>query len=261
MDPENPAKIDTLEKLRGVYAGPRNAAKLKCLDRLDEFSRLFIAWSPFFVLASSNAEGRCDASPRGDQPGFVEVVDDKTLQFPDRPGNNRLDTMTNLLTNGGVGMLFFIPGFDESLRINGVATISLDAALRDRFAVNGKPALAVVRVTVGEVYFHCGKALKRSRLWDPRCSAIARRFDARPDPGGADQGRVGPESAMSSKATVSDCTEQDDVQTRKVPGEALHLYGVVSMPFIQRLSHRLWPSCARSRPASTPRLIRLGRSR
>jgi predicted pyridoxine 5'-phosphate oxidase superfamily flavin-nucleotide-binding protein len=132
VDAENPARIDSLEKLRGVYAGPRNAAKLKCLDRLDEFSRLFIAWSPFFVLASSNAEGRCDASPRGDQPGFVEVVDDKTLQFPDRPG-----------------------------------TISHDAALRDRFAVNGKPALAVVRVTVDEVYFHCGKALKRSRLWDP----------------------------------------------------------------------------------------------
>ena len=167
MDVSNPARIDTLEELRVVYAGPRNAAKLKCLDRLDEFSRLFISWSPFFVLASSNAEGRCDASPRGDQPGFVEVVDDKTLQFPDRPGNNRLDTMTNLLTNGGVGMLFFIPGFDESLQINGVAGISHDAALRDRFAVNGKPALAVVRVTVDEVYFHCGKALKRSHLWDP----------------------------------------------------------------------------------------------
>jgi uncharacterized protein len=167
VDGEVPAAIDTREKLRAVYAGPRNAAKLKCLDRLDEFSRLFIAWSPFFVLASSNAEGRCDASPRGDTPGFVEVVDDKTLQFPDRPGNNRLDTMTNLMTSRGVGMLFFIPGFDESLRVNGRATISHDAALREKFAVNDKPALAVVRVTVDEVYFHCGKALKRSHLWDP----------------------------------------------------------------------------------------------
>jgi PPOX class probable FMN-dependent enzyme len=166
VDAESPASIDTLEKLRAVYGGPRNAAKLKCLDRLDEFSRLFIAWSPFFVLASSNAEGRCDASPRGDMPGFVDVVDDKTLQFPDRPGNNRLDTMSNLMASRGVGMLFFIPGFDESLRINGVATISHDAALRGKFAVNGKAALSVVRVTV-EVYFHCGKALKRSHLWDP----------------------------------------------------------------------------------------------
>src|SRR5258708_16922958 len=118
VDAGNRARIDALEKLRGVYAGPRNAAKLKCLDRLDEFSRLFIAWSPFFVLASSNAEGRCDASPRGDQPGFVEVVDDKTLQFPDRPGNNRLDTMTNLLTDGGGRVLFFIPGIDVSHRVN-----------------------------------------------------------------------------------------------------------------------------------------------
>jgi uncharacterized protein len=167
VDSEVPAAIDTLDRLRAVYTGPRNAAKLKCLDHLDEFSRLFIAWSPFFVLASSNAEGRCDASPRGDMPGFVGVVDDKTLQFPDRPGNNRLDTMTNLMTNRGVGMLFFIPGFDESLRINGQATISHDAAVREKFAVNGKPALSVVRVTVDEVYFHCGKALKRSHLWDP----------------------------------------------------------------------------------------------
>jgi PPOX class probable FMN-dependent enzyme len=167
VDAGTPARIDTLEQLRAHYAGPRTAAKLKCLDRLDEFSRLFIAWSPFFVLASSNGEGHCDASPRGDQPGFVDVVDDKVLQFPDRPGNNRLDTMTNLVTSGGVGMLFFIPGFDESLRINGNACISHDAALCEKFAVNGKPALSVVRVTVEEVYFHCGKALKRSRLWDP----------------------------------------------------------------------------------------------
>jgi len=167
VDADSPAAIDTPEKLRSVYNGPRNAAKLKCLDHLDEFSRLFIAWSPFFVLASSNAEGCCDASPRGDAPGFVEVVDDKTLQFPDRPGNNRLDTMTNLMSSRGVGLLFFIPGFDESLRVNGRATISHDAALREKFAVNGKAALAIVRVAVDEVYFHCGKALKRSRLWDP----------------------------------------------------------------------------------------------
>jgi uncharacterized protein len=167
VDTDVPAAIDTLEMLRTVYAGPRNAAKLKCLDHLDEFSRLFIAWSPFFVLASSSVDGRCDASPRGDVPGFVEVVDDKTLQFPDRPGNNRLDTLTNLMGSRGVGMLFFIPGFDESLRINGAATVTRDAALRERFAVNGKPALSVVRVRVDEVYFHCGKALKRSHLWDP----------------------------------------------------------------------------------------------
>jgi PPOX class probable FMN-dependent enzyme len=167
MDDELPTGIATHEQLRDRYGQPRAAATMKCLDRLDEFARQFIAWSPFFVLASSDGTGRLDASPRGDQPGFVEVIDDATLQFPDRPGNNRLDTMTNLLANPGVGMLFLIPGFDESLRVNGVAQLVDAPELCARFTVNGKPALSVVRVAVQEVYFHCGKALKRSRLWDP----------------------------------------------------------------------------------------------
>ena len=159
--------LDTLEKLRSNYNAPRTAASLKCQSQLDEFSRHFISWSPFFVLASSNSKGGTDASPRGDVPGFVEIVDDKTLMFPDRPGNNRLDTMTNLLTNAGVGMLFLIPGFDETLRVNGSAIVVHDAALCDQFAVDGRSALSVIRVSVEEVYFHCGKALKRSHLWDP----------------------------------------------------------------------------------------------
>jgi len=159
--------IQEVDQLRRHYARPREAAKMKCLDRLDEFSKGFIGWSPFLVLASSDATGRVDASPRGDQPGFVEVVDDRTLLIPDRPGNNRLDSMTNILTNAGVGILFFIPGFDETLRVNGTASILTDAELCARFAVQGKPALAVIRVAVQEVYFHCGKALKRSGLWNP----------------------------------------------------------------------------------------------
>jgi PPOX class probable FMN-dependent enzyme len=167
LDGKLPTTIATQEQLRARYAPPREAAAMKCLDRLDGFSRQFIAWAPFFVLASSDGAGGLDASPRGDQPGFVEVVDDTALQFPDRPGNNRLDTMTNLLTNPGVGLLFFIPGFDESLRVNGTAQILTAPDLCARFTVNGKPALSVVRVAVREVYFHCGKALKRSRLWDP----------------------------------------------------------------------------------------------
>jgi PPOX class probable FMN-dependent enzyme len=167
MDGKLPTGVASLEQLRGVYGPPREAATMKCLDRLDGFSRQFIGWSPFFVLASSDGSGNLDATPRGDQPGFVEVIDDATLQFPDRPGNNRLDTMTNLLANPGVGMLFLIPGFDESLRVNGIAQILDTPDLCARFTVNGKPALAVVRVAVKEVYFHCGKALKRSKLWDP----------------------------------------------------------------------------------------------
>lgn len=167
MDNPLPTPIETAAQLRTVYGEPREAATMKCLDRLDGFARQFIAWSPFFVLASSNGAGGSDASPRGDQPGFVEVLDDATLQFPDRPGNNRLDTMTNLMSNPGVGLLFFIPGFDETLRVNGTAKLLHDEALCARFTVNAKPALSVIRVTVREVYFHCGKALKRSKLWDP----------------------------------------------------------------------------------------------
>jgi PPOX class probable FMN-dependent enzyme len=176
LDGKLPTTIATREQLRTRYAPPREAATMKCLDRLDAFSRQFIAWSPFFVLASTDGAGGLDASPRGDQPGFVEVVDDTALQFPDRPGNNRLDTMTNLLTNPGVGLLFFIPGFDESLRVNGTAQILTAPELCARFTVNGKPALSVVRVAVREVYFHCGKALKRSRLWDPASRRDRRSF-------------------------------------------------------------------------------------
>ena len=156
-----------LEDLRRVYTEPRAAAKLKALDRLDDFCKKFIALSPFFVLASSNDQGHADASPRGDQPGFVRIPDDHTLIFPDRPGNNRIDTMRNILSKPGVGMIFFVPGFDETLRVNGTAAILHDPELCAEFAVNGKAALSVIRVSVREVFFHCGKALMRSRLWDP----------------------------------------------------------------------------------------------
>ena len=167
MDQPVSGPILSAAELRTVYASPREAAVLKSRDRIDAFARQFIGWSPFFVLSSSDGAGHADASPRGDQPGFVAVVDEGTLRFPDRPGNNRLDTMSNILASPGVGMLFFIPGFDETLRINGAARILRDPALCAQFTVNGKPALSVVEVAVTEVYFHCGKALKRSRLWDP----------------------------------------------------------------------------------------------
>ena len=140
---------------------------MKALDQLDTFCTDSIALSPFFVLASCNANGHADASPRGDQPGFVRVLDEHTLLIPDRPGNNRIDTMRNIVSNPDVGMLFFAPGFNETLRVNGAATIEQDPELCAQFAVNGKPALSVMRVRVCEAFFHCGKALMRSRLWDP----------------------------------------------------------------------------------------------
>ncbi len=167
MPQSEPRAIVGLEDLREVYKEPRAAARLKALDRLDDFCKNFIALSPFFVLASCNSQGHADASPRGDQAGFVRVPDDCTLLIPDRPGNNRIDTMRNILHNPGVGMIFFVPGFNETLRVNGTAAILHDPGLCAEFTVNGKAALSVMRVSVREAFFHCGKALMRSRLWDP----------------------------------------------------------------------------------------------
>ncbi len=167
MSESEAGPIKTVDELRLLYKEPRAAARLKGLDQLDTFCREFIALSPFFVLASCNANGHADASPRGDQPGFVHVLDEHTLLIPDRPGNNRIDTMRNIVSNPDVGMIFFVPGFNETLRVNGTATIVQDPEICAQFAVNGKPALSVMRVTVREAFFHCGKALMRSRLWDP----------------------------------------------------------------------------------------------
>lgn len=167
MPQSEPPRIIDREKLRELYKEPRAAAKLKALDRLDDFCKKFIELSPFFVLASCNSQGHVDASPRGDQAGFVKTPDDHSLLIPDRPGNNRIDTMRNILSNPGVGMIFFVPGFSETLRVNGTAAIMHDPGLCAEFTVNDKPALSIMRVTVREAFFHCGKALIRSRLWDP----------------------------------------------------------------------------------------------
>ena len=167
MPQSEPRTIAGLENLRQAYKEPRPAAKLKARDHLDDFCKNFIALSPFFVLASCNDQGHVDASPRGDVAGFVRVPDDQTLLIPDRPGNNRIDTMRNILSSPGVGMIFFVPGFNETLRVNGTAAILQDPRLCDEFTVNGKPALSVMRVSVREAFFHCGKALIRAHLWDP----------------------------------------------------------------------------------------------
>jgi PPOX class probable FMN-dependent enzyme len=127
--------------------------------------RGFIALSPFVCLGSSSADG-ADVTPRGDAPGFVQVLDDTTLLIPDWPGNNRLDTLLNIEVNPHVGLLFLIPGFTESLRVNGVADVSLDPALLGRWNVNGKHPRSVVRVSVREAFLHCGKAILRAKLWE-----------------------------------------------------------------------------------------------
>jgi uncharacterized protein len=161
------ARIDTVDALREVYASPSGRVTAKQLDHLDKYCRIFLELSPFCVVASHGADGLADATPRGDAPGFAEALDDHTLAIPDRPGNRRVDTLSNILANPGVGLLFLVPGFDETLRVNGRAEIRDDADLRARFAVDGKLPATVLLVHVEEAYLHCGKAFMRSKLWDP----------------------------------------------------------------------------------------------
>jgi PPOX class probable FMN-dependent enzyme len=159
--------IEDHETLRDIYGAPGERAVKKELTRLDAHCRAFIARSPFLVIASSDPSGRCDASPKGDAPGFVEVLDDTTLVIPDRLGNNRVDTIGNLLACPGVGVIFFVPGVNETLRVNGRARITTEKALLEGLAVNGKLPRSGLLIAVEEVYFHCGKALIRSDLWNP----------------------------------------------------------------------------------------------
>jgi uncharacterized protein len=162
---DRPAAINDEVQLRGLYQEPMELALLKQLDRLDDHCRNFIAHSPFVVIGSTRAGRGTDVSPRGDAPGFARVLDANTIAIPDRPGNNRLDTMSNIMADAEIGLLFFIPGIDETLRVNGRARLSRDPALLAAAAVNGREPRLVIVVTVREAFLHCGKALKRSRLW------------------------------------------------------------------------------------------------
>jgi len=157
--------IDTQDALRALYPQPTERAVRKQLDRLDAHCQRFIALSPFVVVASIGADGGLDASPRGGEPGFVRIVDDRRVLLPDSPGNNRLDTLTNLLSCGQVGMLFMIPGVDETLRVNGAARLVDDAQSLARFAGGRRMPKLAIEVSVNQAYLHCAKALMRSRLW------------------------------------------------------------------------------------------------
>ena len=152
--------------LRAHYGTVHPLAVRKILPRLDQHCRAFIALSPFCVLASSDGAGGVDASPRGDAPGFVAVLDDSTLLLPDRPGNNRVDSYGNIVAHPGVGLLFFVPGINETLRVNGDARVTTDAERLGKLAAQGKVPVAGLLIAVTEAFFHCGKALMRSHLWD-----------------------------------------------------------------------------------------------
>jgi PPOX class probable FMN-dependent enzyme len=157
--------IRNAEDLSDLYGPPLERSVRKQLDHLDEHCRAFIRASPFLVIGTQG--GIADNSPRGDVPGFVHVVDDHTLLIPDRRGNNRLDTLRNILRNPNVGLLFLVPGIHESFRVNGEAVISRDPALLEQFAVDGKLPRTVLVVKVKEAYIHCSRALVRAGLWNP----------------------------------------------------------------------------------------------
>ena len=159
--------VRSMQELRDLGGEPSELARRKQISALDAHCRAFIAQSPFVLMATANAAGQCDVSPKGDAPGFVLVLDEHRLVIPDRPGNRRFDGMQNLLENPHVGLIFLIPGRGETLRVNGRALIVRDEELLERTAVNGKrPTLAVV-VEVEECFLHCAKAFLRSKLWQP----------------------------------------------------------------------------------------------
>lgn len=153
------------EELRTLYGSPSELAARKSLPRLDIHCRQFIEKSPFLCLSTADANGAADISPRGDAPGFVQVIDSQTLFIPDRLGNNRIDSLRNVLQNPNVGMLFLIPGVSETLRVNGVARVVLRSEWLDACAVNGKVPKSGLLIEVREAFLQCAKALIRSRLW------------------------------------------------------------------------------------------------
>ncbi len=153
-------------ELRETYREPAPRAQQKVLDHIERHARDFIALSPFCVISSLGADGRQDTSPRGDPPGFVAVLDERTLLIPDRPGNNQVDSLQNVIAHPEVGLLFLVPGMNETLRVSGTAEIITDEALLAPLAIGRKAPPSGLRITVEEAFLHCGRSLIRSRLWE-----------------------------------------------------------------------------------------------
>lgn len=153
--------------LLSLFDATHALALQKCQDRLGPHAQAFIRRSPFVCIGTQSRDGRADVSPRGDPVGFVHILDERTLAIPDRPGNNRLDSLRNLVTNPSIGLLFIIPGFEDTLRVNGQARLVTEPDLLQRMSVQERtPRIAIV-VQVQEVFLHCAKAFRRSHLWDP----------------------------------------------------------------------------------------------
>ena len=163
--------ITTEQDVRDVIDGVYESQALKILDHIDDLCRLWIERSPFLVMSTVNKDGRVDASPKGDPAGFVKVVDRQTLAIPDRPGNHRFDSFRNILETGRIGLIFMVPNRNEVVRVNGSAQIVRDPNLRDQMAINGRVPDFAILVQVEEAFYHCGKAIIRSKLWAPDVAA------------------------------------------------------------------------------------------
>lgn len=192
-----PHAITSAAALRALYPPPHRIVVRKQLDRLDGHCRRFVARSPLVFVATAGADGSCDVSPRGDGPGFALVPDERTVVIPDRTGNNRLDSLLNVLENPHAGLLFVVPGIDDTLRVNGRAAITTDPALLERTAVAGRRPRSALVVAVEEAFLHCGRAFKRSRAWDPERFAareelptIAQALRDQTAPDGAEQALI-----------------------------------------------------------------------
>jgi hypothetical protein len=164
-DPE--FMIEDENSLRSLFPAVTPLAVQKCQNVLDKHAQEFIRRSPFLCIGTQDQDGKADVSPRGDPAGFVKILDDKTLAIPDRPGNNRLDSLANIVANPNVGLLFIIPGFDDTLRVNGTATLVTDPDLLAKMSIRERQPRLAILVKVGEVFLHCAKAFRRSNLWDP----------------------------------------------------------------------------------------------
>lgn len=198
--------VKTRDDLRTHFGRLSPLAEKKVLHHLDKFCRDFIALAPFLVLASSDGKGHADASPRGDGPGFVAVLDDKTLLIPDRRGNNRVDTFGNVLASPGVGLIFFVPGINETLRINGKAQITQDAELLTPMTVQNVAPTIGLKVHVEEAFFHCGKALMRAKLWNPEAQVERHSFPS--------LGRIIAEQTAAIEVEVAEKTMEEAYRTR-----------------------------------------------
>jgi len=159
--------LRTEDELRALYGNASGRAAAKAIGKLDKHCRHIIATSPFLVISSAAADGTADVSPKGDAPGFVHVIDDSTIAIPDRPGNNRIDTLVNIVGNPDVAVIFMIPGVRETLRVSGKAEISADPDLLQQMEVNGKLPITAIVIHVEQTFLHCAKAIIRSKLWDP----------------------------------------------------------------------------------------------